>query len=134
MRDTMTRIGVSMLIASTLGGCFMAPAGIPDYEALRLEQVRDPLATEKAFTPWRPPRQMAAFVHPHEDVKQGIMIGGHWVMVLLGDGGWYFEEPVEREPLPDQEATPEQARRALGSLKVPSDAVIPYRRSAGVKP
>jgi hypothetical protein len=77
---------------------------------------------------------MAAFVHPHEDVEQGIMIAGHWIMVLLGEGHWYFEEPSDPDPLPDQEATAEDLRRALGALQIPRDAVVPYRAKEGAKP
>jgi hypothetical protein len=77
---------------------------------------------------------MAAFIHPHEDRVQGIMIAGHWIMVLLGEGSWYFQDDVDREPLPDAEATPEDVERALGALSVPRDAVVPFRTKETVKP
>jgi hypothetical protein len=93
----------------------------------------DPLVQEKNFSPWHPPRQMAAFIHPHEDLTQGVMIGGHWMMVLLGEGSWYFQEDPEREPVPDAEASAEEIRKALGAVAFPRDAVVPYRASEGMK-
>jgi hypothetical protein len=77
---------------------------------------------------------MAAFIHPHEDLDQGIMIAGHWIMVLLGEGSWYFQENIDREPVPDAEASAEDIRAALGAIRVPRDAVIPYRTKEPVKP
>lgn len=121
----MTRSAAWIFIASLLSGC--AAGGETGYRPVRLSEVRDPLAPESSVVPWRPPRQMAVYVHPHEDRSQGIMIGGHWILVLLGEGSWYFEESVEREPVPDAEATPEEKRSALRALAEPGDIVVPYR-------
>jgi hypothetical protein len=99
-----------------------------------LAERTDPMAGEKNFTPWHPPRQMAAFIHPHEDLEQGIMIAGHWIMVLLGEGSWYFQEELGGEPVPDAEASAEDIRRALGAVLIPRDAVVPYRAKEGTKP
>src|SRR5438552_18859025 len=126
----MTLIGVSILIGSAQGGCSGSPKDL-GYPAVVLKQVMDPLVQEKNFTPWHPPRQMAAFIHPHEDLTQGAMVGGHWMMVLLGEGSWYFQDDPEREPVPDAEATAEDIRKALGSVVFPRDAVVPYRTCEG---
>ncbi len=134
MGKTMNRIAVWTLIASVLGGCAAAGPKEPDYRPVLLGDLQDPLVQAKNFTPWRPPRQMAAFIHPHEDREQGVMIAGHWIMVLLGEGSWYFQDDVDREPVPDAEASPEDVRAALGSVAVPRDAVIPYRPKDGVRP
>lgn len=134
MRRKTTRLGVWMLTISLALGCTQGPAGTQDYRPLLLGERLDPLAGEKTFVPWRAPQQMAAFVHPHEDREQGILIAGHWVLILLGEGSWYFQEPLEREPVPDAEASPEDVRRALGALGVPQGAVIPYRPHEGGKP
>src|SRR6476620_3151865 len=101
MPRTATLIGVWTLIASAAGGCAGTGPKDPGYQPILLSEAIDPLVQERNFTPWRPPRQMAAFVHPHEDQVQGVMIAGHWIMVLLGEGSWYFEPEVDREPLPD---------------------------------
>jgi hypothetical protein len=128
-----TLSGVSILIASALFGC-AGDAKDREYRPVLLTEMRDPLAGAKEFTPWHPPRQMAAFIHPHEDREQGIMIAGHWIMVLLGEGSWYFEETVDREPVPDAEAGADETRAALGAVLVPRDAVVPYRAKDGGKP
>jgi hypothetical protein len=134
MAKRMTLSGVLTLIASLLGGCAGGTSKGPGYPPVALSEMCDPLAGEKNFTPWRPPRQMAAFVHPHEDQAQGIMIAGHWIMVLLGEGSWYFEELPDREPVPDAEASAEDIRKALGTVVIPRDAVVPYRPKEGGKP
>jgi hypothetical protein len=69
---------------------------------------------------------MAAYIHPHEDRTQGLMIGGHWIFALLGDGGWYFEDASDKEPLPDAEATPAEREAALRALDLPQGSVVPY--------
>ncbi len=126
MRRTMIRSAVSTFIASLIAGC--AGSGeAPGYKPVLLGVQTDPLAPARTVTPWRPPKQMAVFIHPHEDRAQGILIGGHWIMVLLGEGSWYFQDEIEREPIPDAEATPEEKRAALGVLTVPQDAVVPFR-------
>jgi hypothetical protein len=133
MAKRMTLIGVSIAIGSALGACSGCPQD-PGYPPVLLAQAADPLVPEKDFTPWHPPRQMAAYIHPHEDLTQGVMIGGHWMMVLLGEGSWYFQENPEREPVPDAEASAEDIRKALGSVGFPRDAVVPYRAREGAKP
>lgn len=133
MEKTMTRTAVLILIGSVLAGCSSGPAK-SEYRPVPLSEIQDPLVQAKNFTPWRPPRQMAAFIHPHEDREQGIMIAGHWIMVLLGEGSWYFQDDVDREPVPDAEAGPDDVRAALGAVSVPRDAVIPYRAKEGAKP
>jgi len=129
-----TLSGVSILIASILASCSASGPREPEYRPVPLGDLQDPLVQAKNFTPWRPPRQLAAFVHPHEDREQGVMIAGHWIMVLLGEGSWYFQDDVDREPVPDAEASAADVRAALGSLSVPRDAVIPYRTKEPVKP
>jgi hypothetical protein len=96
--------------------------------------MQDPLVQGRTFTPWKPPRQLAAFVHPHEDRAQGVMIAGHWILVLLGEGSWYFQGDVDREPVPDGEASPEEIATALRTLSIPHDAVLPYRVKEPAKP
>jgi hypothetical protein len=54
-------------------------------------------------------------------------------MVLLGEGSWYFQDDIDREPVPDSEAGPDDIRAALGAVSVPRDAVIPYRAKEGAK-
>jgi hypothetical protein len=133
MAKRMTLSGALILIGSAFFGCSGSPKD-PGYPPVLLSQTMDPLVQGKNFTPWHPPRQMAAFIHPHEDQVQGVMIGGHWMMVLLGEGSWYFQEDPEREPVPDAEATAEEIRKALGTVAVPRDAVVPYRAKEGTKP
>jgi hypothetical protein len=132
MEKKMTRTAVLILIASAIASCSSGPART-EYRPVPLSEIQDPLVQAKNFTPWRPPRQMAAFIHPHEDREQGIMIAGHWIMVLLGEGSWYFQDDVDREPVPDAEAGADDVRAALGAVSVPRDAVIPYRTKEGAK-
>lgn len=132
MKKKTTRITVWIAIGSILAGCASGPAKA-EYRPVPLSEIQDPLVQAKNFTPWRPPRQMAAFIHPHEDREQGIMIAGHWIMVLLGEGSWYFQDDVDREPVPDGEAGAADVRAALGAVSVPRDAVIPYRVKEGAK-
>ncbi len=134
MRKKMTLSGVLIAIGSLLGGCTSGNSKDGEYRPVLLSEMQDPLVQAKNFTPWHPPRQMAAFIHPHEDLDQGIMIAGHWIMVLLGEGSWYFQEEVDREPVPDAEASDLDVRAALGAVQVPRDAVIPYRTKEPVKP
>jgi hypothetical protein len=129
-----TLSGVSMCIVSALAACASGPSKDAEYRAVPLGEFQDPLVQSRNFTPWRPPRQMAAFVHPHEDREQGVMIAGHWIMVLLGEGSWYFQEDVDREPVPDAEASADDVKAALGALAVPQAAVIPYRTKEPAKP
>lgn len=134
MRERTTLSGVLMLTASFMGACAGGDGRDREYRPVLLSEMQDPLVQAKNFTPWHPPRQMAAFVHPHEDREQGIMIAGHWIMVLLGEGSWYFQDDVDREPIPDAEAGAEETRAALGAVLVPRDAVVPYRVKEGAKP
>jgi len=133
MQKKTIHIAVWIAIASALAGCSAGTART-EYRPVPLSEIQDPLVQAKNFTPWRPPRQMAAFIHPHEDREQGIMIAGHWIMVLLGEGSWYFQDDVDREPVPDGEAGLDDVRAALGAVSVPRDAVIPYRPKEGAKP
>lgn len=129
------RFVASMLIASVAAGCALGvKAEGPGYRAASLSEVGDPLRGSKPLMPWRPPRQMAVYVHPHEDRVQGVMIGGHWIMTLLGEGNWYFQDDPDQEPVPDAEAGPEERRAALRAFGEPRDAVVPYRRKEGEKP
>ena len=132
MAKRTTLSGVWILIVSLALGCSASQKA--EYRPLELSERQDPLAGDRTFVPWRPPRQMAAFVHPHEDQQQGIVIAGHWIMVLLGEGSWYFQEDRDQEPVPDAEASADDVRRALGAVSVPRDAVIPYRPKEGAKP
>lgn len=125
----MTRSTAWIFIASALVGC--AAGGETGYRPVLLTQEHDPLAPARSVVPWKPPRQMAVYIHPHEDRSQGIMIGGHWILVLLGEGSWYWQGEIDREPVPDAEATAEEKRAALGGLAVPGDAVVPYREKVG---
>jgi len=128
------RSGILTLLACTLGACGSGKPCEPDYRPVPLTERDDPLAGERAFQAWNPPRQLAAFVHPHEDREQGIMIAGHWIMILLGEGSWYFQDEPDREPVPDAEASPEEIRAGLGALSVPAGAVIPFRTREPAKP
>ena len=132
MAKRTTLSGVLILIGSLALGCSGSPGG--EYRPLLLSVGQDPLAGDRSFVPWHPPRQMAAFVHPHEDQGQGIMIAGHWIMVLLGEGSWYFQEAPDEEPVPDSEASAQDVRRALGAVSIPRDAVAPFRPKEGAKP
>ncbi|HLY10359.1 MAG TPA: hypothetical protein VKW04_13730 [Planctomycetota bacterium] len=132
MTQRRIRSAVWMLTASLALGCSGSSGG--EVQPVLLSERADPLAGERSFVPWHPPRQMAAFVHPHEDPGQGILIAGHWILVLLGEGRWYFQEPGEEEPLPDAEASAQDVRRALGAVSVPRDAVVPFRPKEGAKP
>jgi len=125
---------VLALLPWAVEGCSSGKPSGPDYRPLPLVQKEDPLAGEKTFLPWRPPRQMAAFVHPHEDREQGILIAGHWILVLLGEGSWYFQDDPDQDPVPDAEASPEDTRAGLGAVQVPQGAVIPYRAKEPPKP
>lgn len=100
----------------------------PPYRSVPLSERLDPLAPGRDSHPaWRPPRPFAVYVHPHEDSKERLLVGGHWILLLLGEGSWYTGEEIEREPVPDGEASPEEIRRGTRSL-VPGDAVVPVRK------
>lgn len=118
---------VLISIGSALLGC-VGSGGAPGelYRPVGFEVLTDPLAPRATVLPWRPPRQMAAYIHPHEDRLQGIMIGGHWIFILLGEGSWYFEDTAEKEPVPDAEASPAQRAAALRAIDLPRGSVIPY--------
>lgn len=119
-----------ILIASLCGGCQAGPAVQEGYRAgPRLLATNDPLVPKREFPAWNPPRQIAIWVQPRQDPSQGILLGGQWILENLTEGGWYVDELVERDPLPDAEATPEEleaARRSLGP-KALADFVVPYR-------
>jgi hypothetical protein len=134
MRKQLIRSAAWILLGSLPGCSGQDVEEAPSVPAVSLRDLADPLATEPPVVPWRPPRQMAAFVHPHEDPTQGALIGGHWMVVLLGQGGWYFKDDPDREPLPDREASPEELRKAARGLEVPAEAAIPFRRGDPPKP
>jgi len=115
--------------ASALGACSGRSAKEEDrYRPVLLSEAADPLAPARSAPAWRPPRQFAVYVHPHEDRGREMLVGGHWIMLLLGEGSWYTSETVDREPVPDAEASEEDVRRGLSALGPPGDAVIPYRK------
>jgi len=117
-------IGVLISTANAVGGC----AGPAAYAPVQLADRRDPLAPPRTVAPWHPPAQMAVWVHPHEDRAQSALVGGHWIVLLLGEGSWYFEEPPPPDPVPDAEATREEKEAALRALgNFPADAVVPWR-------
>ena len=124
---TTIRFAVLILIVSvSLISC--APLGENlGYRAVPLGEKLDPLAPEKDFTAWNPPKQFAVWIHPHRDRDQRIMIGGHWSMMLLSEGSWYFEEGIEQEPIPDAEISAHDLERARSALLNPGEAAIPYR-------
>lgn len=119
-----------IFIVSALVACQAGPGGANDaaYRAgPKLLSTNDPLVPKREFPAWNPPRQFAVWAHPRQDAQQGILIGGQWILENLNDGGWYVEDFVERDPVPDAEATAEEleaARRSVGKL---TDFVIPYR-------
>ncbi len=128
MGRTAIRSAAWIFTASVVAGCAGGvQSGGPEYRPVPLAEVTDPLAPPKTVAAWRPPRQMAVYIHPHEDSKQGILIGGHWIMLLLGEGSWYHESEIEREPVPDAEASPDEKRAALRAMSTPGDVVLPYR-------
>ncbi len=124
----MTILSAALIsIGSAFLGCAV-PGGTPGeiYRTVGLQEAVDPLAPKPTVLPWRPPRQVAAYIHPHEDRGQGMLIGGHWIFILLGDGSWYFEDTSEKEPVPDAEATQAEREAALRALDLPRGSVIPY--------
>ena len=46
--------------------------------------------------------------------------------MLLSEESWYVDDEVDREPVPDAEASAEDIRSGTGIL-VPQDAIVPYR-------
>ena len=124
---TTTRFAVLILIGSVgLVGCAPLEQNL-GYRAVPLQEKVDPLAPEKDFPVWNPPKQFAVWIHPHRDRDQRTMIGGHWSMLLLSEGSWYFEEGIEQEPIPDAEISGRDLERARASLLNPGEAAIPYR-------
>jgi len=123
------RTVVLIFTASVLGGC--SGRGAKEearYRPVLLSEATDPLAPGREIPAWRPPRQFAVYVHPHEDRHQELHVGGHWIMLLLGEGTWYGTETADREPVPDAEASEDDIRRGLSALGPPGDAVVPYRK------
>jgi hypothetical protein len=118
MRRAMILSAAWISIGSSMLGC-TSPAGASRdlYRPVGFQETVDPLAPRPTVLPWRPPRQMAAFIHPHEDRTQGI---------LIGDGSWYFEDAGEKDPVPDAEATPAERQAGLRALDLPQGSVIPY--------
>ena len=136
MRKPM-RIHSQVLIFTASAFCVVAQAGcvltgstsVPEYRHVELQASSDPLAPAKSFPAWTPPRQMAVWVHPHRDSTTGAeaLVGGHWVLLLLGKGTWYTEVDSERDPVPNAEATPEEIEAGRATLLAEPNAVIPYR-------
>ena len=124
-RSTVWTAIVSVALVS---GCTMIQEE-PAYRSVPLDKFVDPLAPAKDFPAWKPPKQFAVWIHPHRDQDQGILIGGHWIMVLLSTGSWYVEDDGEREPVPDAEASPEDVRAGVSALVSPGEAAVPYRLS-----
>ena len=126
MDAIMTHFRALIFIASGLGGC--ASPGPEPYRPVPLTESADPLAPRKGFPAWKPPLQFAVFVHPHEDRERRMMVGGHWMMLLLSEGSWYTQETVEHEPVPDGEAKENDVLAGLEALSQPGDAVVPFRQ------
>lgn len=120
------RFAVLIFTGSALAGCAGGPLE-EEYRLIPLREVVDPLAPRKEFPAWRPPRQFAVWVHPHEDAERKTLFGGRWMMILLDEGSWYLEEGTEEDPVPDAEASSEDVRAAVSALSRPGDAVVPYR-------
>ena len=129
MSATGTRTAAWIFTASLLAGCAgrKGPEE-PRYRPVLLSEATDPLAPGRAFPAWRPPRQFAVYVHPHEDRTREVLVGGHWIMLLLGEGTWYGQETPDRDPVPDAEIGEEDLRRGVSALRSPGDAVVPYRK------
>ena len=132
----LTFTAVSALVPGGLMGCNLGGnSTITEYRHVELQATPDPLSPDrgtKAFPAWTPPTQMAIWVHPHRDVDAEALVGGHWVLLLLGKGRWYTETPLEhasvgRDPVPDAEATPDEIDAGRSALLASPDAVIPYR-------
>ena len=94
------------------------------------------LAESKAGRPFQrpshklltPPKQLAAWVHPHRDTDRGIWVDGYWIYILLGDG-WRFtqvESWEEREIVPDAEASSKEIQKAM-LLDAGRSVSVPYR-------
>ena len=131
----LTFIAVNGLLWGGMTGCTLGANSTPEYRHVKLQATSDPLSPDrgtKAFPAWTPPKQMAVWVHPHRDANAEALIGGHWILLLLGNGRWYTETPLEqagvdRDPVPDAEATPEEIDAGRSSLLASPNAVIPYR-------
>jgi len=119
------------ILAASLGlGCSSLPSGKPverDTAGPKLLVTCDPLVPKRDFPAWNPPRQFAIWVHPREDAREGVLLGGQWVLENLTPGGWYTQEFPERDPVPSAETTPADIERARASLGSMQDVVVPYR-------
>ena len=51
------------------------------------------------------------------------------MMILLSQGSWYIDDPIEREPVPDAEASEREIQEGLSALVSPHKASVPYRLS-----
>ena len=127
---------VSALVPWGLMGCTLGGnSTTSEYRHVELQAASDPLSPDggtNAFPAWTPPQQMAIWVHPHRDADAEALVGGHWILLLLGKGRWYTETPLEhssvdRDPVPDAEAAPDQIDAGRSGLLASPDAVIPYR-------
>jgi len=134
MEATQIRSAILIFIVSLSAVCGCGCSGGagrrsgPEYRPVLLSEAVDPLAPPKDFPAWRPPRQFAVWIHPHEDPARQVLVGGHWMMLLLSPGSWYIDEDTERDPVPDAEATGDDIQDGLSALHSPGDAVVPYRK------
>lgn len=127
---TMIHSTALIFTASLLAGCTgrASRGGDFAYRPVLLTETVDPLAPMKEFPAWRPPRQFAVWIHPHEDRDREVLVGGHWMLILLSQGSWYIEEETEREPVPDAEASREEVEAGRAALLPSGEAVVPYRK------
>ena len=132
MKSTMIRSAAWIFTASlfVLVGCAgTATTETPDYKPVYLRESSDPRDLRPTLPILEAPEVMAVWIHGHRDRERGVHVDGYWIYIMLGDG-WTFapgEEWRGRDPIPDDEATPEDIRRGLGALDAPADAAIPYR-------
>ena len=124
------RSAALIFTASAGLGCSGLPKGTAE-EPYRVGSgfvsTNDPLVPKREFPAWNPPKQFAVYRHLHQDGEQGVLFGGEWILLNLNEGGWYAEEFVEQDPVPDAEVSPldlETARRTLGDA---GGLVVPYR-------
>lgn len=127
------RTRVSIFIASAVAqlafGCSgAAERAAPEYRpGPDLAEWEDPLRGERPLRAWNPPEQFACYIFPHVDPDQDVAIGGHWILLKLTEGSWYFEGPGEREIVPDGETGEDDLDAARESLGDFAEVVVPYR-------
>lgn len=126
MDAIMSRFLALIFIASGTLGC--AGPGADPYRPVSLLESADPLAPRKGFPAWKPPAQFAVFIHAHEDPERRMMVGGHWMLLLLSEGSWTGQDSGEHEPIPDGEAREGDVRAGVAALSRPGEAVVPFRQ------